>query len=89
MPSVSFDDGNWSPFFIVAGKKTVKKPFSIKIRSYKLQEEGRLEFPKCAVSSGASFTPVPVSEEVINQKNECEHGQPSVEPQMPGDYSVC
>ena len=61
----------------MARKKTVKNPFSIKIRSYKQQEEGCLEFLKCAVSSGASFTPAPVSKGVINQKNECEHGQPS------------
>ncbi|XP_060985278.1 ATP-binding cassette sub-family E member 1-like [Dama dama] len=71
-PSDSFDDGNWSTFFTVARKKTVKNPFSIKIKSYKLQEEGRLEFLKCAVSSGASFTPAPVSKGVINQKNELE-----------------
>lgn len=69
----------------MARKKTVKKPFSIKIRSYKLQEDGRLEFLKCAVSSGASFTPVPVSEGVINQKNECEHGQPWWSPSCRGN----
>lgn len=40
--------------FVVA-RKTVKNPFSIKIRSYKVQE--KWEFRKWTVSSGSSLTP--------------------------------